>query len=60
MSSAQESLQMVAENVPVNEVLFGIALLALVTLVVMEKLQPFRRFNSTVVKKSFVTNTTAS
>jgi sterol desaturase/sphingolipid hydroxylase (fatty acid hydroxylase superfamily) len=66
MSPAQESLQMVAENLPVNEVnlvfnevLFGIALLAFVALVVMEKLQPFRRFNSTVVKKSFVTNTTA-
>ena len=66
MSPAQEPFQMVAENVPVNEanlvfneVLFGIALLAFVALVVMEKLQPFRRFNSTVVKKSFVTNTTA-
>ena len=52
MSSAPESLQMVAENLPVNEVnlefneiLFGLAMLAFVALVVMEK--------------SFVTNTTA-
>jgi hypothetical protein len=44
MSSAQESLQMVAENLPVNEVnlefneiLFGLAMLAFVALVVMEK-----------------------
>jgi len=66
MSTAQESLKTVGENIQgnevnlvFNEVLFGIAMLAFVALVVMEKLQPYRRFNSTVVKKSFVTNTTA-
>ncbi|HCW06581.1 MAG TPA: fatty acid hydroxylase [Cytophagales bacterium] len=66
MNSSQESLKVAGENIATNEVnlvfnevLFGIAMLAFVALVVMEKLQPFRRFNRQVEKKSFVTNTTA-
>ena len=66
MNSAQESFKIAGENIQgnevnllFNEVLFGIALLAFVALVVMEKLQPYRRFNSNLEKKSFITNTTA-
>ena len=61
MSSAQESMKIVGENVPVNEanlvfneVLFGIAMLAFVALVVMEKLQPYRRFNNDMEKNRFL------
>jgi len=61
MSSTQESLKIVGENVPVNEanlvfneVLFGIAMLAFVALVVMEKLQPYRRFNNDMEKNRFL------
>jgi len=59
LKTVGENIQGNEVNLVFNEVLFGIAMLAFVALVVMEKLQPYRRFNSTVVKKSFVTNTTA-
>lgn len=66
MSSGSESLRTVSENITgnevnlvFNEVLFAIAMLAFVALVIMEKLQPYRRFDSALMKKSFVTNTTA-
>jgi sterol desaturase/sphingolipid hydroxylase (fatty acid hydroxylase superfamily) len=42
-----------------NEILFGLALLAFFVLVIMEKVRPYRRFQSHIEKKSFITNTTA-
>ncbi|MGZ8135878.1 MAG: sterol desaturase family protein [Methylococcaceae bacterium] len=66
MSLTKENLSMAAENATgtdtsmlFNEVLFGIAIVAFLVLVVMEKMQPYRRFNKKIAKESFVTNTTA-
>ena len=42
-----------------NEVLFGLAIIAFIVLVVMEKRHPFREFPAKIFKESFVTNTTA-
>jgi sterol desaturase/sphingolipid hydroxylase (fatty acid hydroxylase superfamily) len=42
-----------------NEVLFGLAMLAFVILMVMERLKPYRKFTSKMAKESFVTNTSA-
>ena len=46
-------------NLLPSQVFFGIAILAFVALVVMEKLHPYRRFTDKIVKESFLTNTTA-
>ncbi|MBT9098059.1 sterol desaturase family protein [Methylovulum psychrotolerans] len=42
-----------------NEVLFGLAMLAFAVLMVMEHIQPYRKFTNKISKESFVTNTTA-
>lgn len=42
-----------------NEVLFGLAILAFLLLLVMEKIKPYRNFPQKINKESFVTNTTA-
>ncbi|MEQ1559401.1 MAG: sterol desaturase family protein [Methyloglobulus sp.] len=50
------------QNDPANmlpsQIFFGIAILAFIALVVMEKLKPYRRFTNNIDKASFVTNTT--
>lgn len=40
------------------QVLFGLSILAFISLVVMEKLKPYRHFTDNIDKASFVTNTT--
>ncbi len=42
-----------------NEVFFGIAMVAFVVLVILEKKHPFRHFPQEIGKGSFITNTTA-
>ncbi len=42
-----------------NEALFGLAILAFLLLLVMEKIKPYRNFPQKINKESFVTNTTA-
>lgn len=59
LSIASESLQGSGGGLLFNEVLFGVAILAFFALVVMEKMQPYRRFTQQIGKASFVTNTTA-
>jgi sterol desaturase/sphingolipid hydroxylase (fatty acid hydroxylase superfamily) len=46
-------------NMLPSQIIFGLAILAFVALVVLEKLKPYRRFTDKMVKDSFVTNTTA-
>ena len=41
-----------------SQILFGLAILAFIALVVIEKLKPYRRFTNKIDKESFVTNTT--
>lgn len=57
--SAVENLQPSADGLMFNEVFFGLAMLAFVVIVVMEKQHPYRRFTHIEGKQSFVTNTTA-
>jgi sterol desaturase/sphingolipid hydroxylase (fatty acid hydroxylase superfamily) len=45
-------------NMPPSQILFGLAILAFIALVVVEKLKPYRRFTDKINKESFVTNTT--
>jgi hypothetical protein len=42
-----------------NEVLFGLAILAFVLLLIIEKANPYRQFPTKIYKESFVTNTEA-
>ena len=42
-----------------NEALFGLAIVAFIFLVVLEKRNPYRKFSQETFKQSFVTNTTA-
>lgn len=42
-----------------NEVLFGLAILAFIALIVIEKRHPYRQFPQKIYKESFITNTTA-
>ncbi len=42
-----------------NEALFGLAIVAFLMLLVMEKIKPYRVFPQKISKESFVTNTTA-
>jgi sterol desaturase/sphingolipid hydroxylase (fatty acid hydroxylase superfamily) len=42
-----------------NEELFGLAILAFILLLIIEKVKPYRHFSNKVNKESFVTNTTA-
>lgn len=42
-----------------NEVLFGLAMMAFIALMVMERIKPYRQFTNKLGKESFVTNTTA-
>ena len=42
-----------------NEELFGLAIVAFLLLLVMEKIKPYRAFPQKINKESFVTNTTA-
>jgi sterol desaturase/sphingolipid hydroxylase (fatty acid hydroxylase superfamily) len=42
-----------------NEVLFGLAIIAFIVLLTMEKIRPYRHFPQKINKESFVTNTTA-
>ncbi|TRW97948.1 sterol desaturase family protein [Candidatus Methylobacter oryzae] len=42
-----------------NEVLFGLAIVAFLILLVIEKIKPYRHFSPKINKESFVTNTTA-
>ena len=46
-------------NMLPSQVFFGLAILAFMVLLVMEKLKPYRRFTNKVDKASIVTNTTA-
>ena len=41
-----------------NEVLFGLAILAFIVLIAIEKRHPYRQFPQKIFKESFVTNTT--
>jgi sterol desaturase/sphingolipid hydroxylase (fatty acid hydroxylase superfamily) len=41
-----------------SQILFGLAILAFIALLVMEKLKPYRRFTEKIHKESIVTNTT--
>jgi sterol desaturase/sphingolipid hydroxylase (fatty acid hydroxylase superfamily) len=41
-----------------SQLLFGLAILAFIALVVMEKLKPYRHFTDNIDKASFITNTT--
>jgi sterol desaturase/sphingolipid hydroxylase (fatty acid hydroxylase superfamily) len=45
-------------NMLPSQILFGLAILAFIALVVVEKLKPYRRFTDKIDKESFVTNTT--
>lgn len=45
-------------GITASQVLFGVAILAFMALVVMEKLKPYRRFTDDIHKASFVNNTT--
>lgn len=45
-------------NMLPSQILFGLAILAFMALVVIEKLKPYRRFTDKIDKPSFVTNTT--
>jgi sterol desaturase/sphingolipid hydroxylase (fatty acid hydroxylase superfamily) len=56
--SATENVS-TASGLVFNEVLFGLALLAFVILLVMEKAHPYRQFPNKIYKESFVTNTEA-
>jgi len=42
-----------------NEALFGLAILAFIFLIIIEKRHPYRQFPQKIFKESFVTNTTA-
>ena len=42
-----------------NEALFGLAIVAFILLIIIEKRHPFREFSQKTFKESFVTNTTA-
>jgi sterol desaturase/sphingolipid hydroxylase (fatty acid hydroxylase superfamily) len=42
-----------------NEALFGLAILAFIVLIAIEKRHPYRQFPQKIFKESFVTNTTA-
>jgi sterol desaturase/sphingolipid hydroxylase (fatty acid hydroxylase superfamily) len=42
-----------------NEVLFGLAIVAFLSLLIIEKAKPYRHFPSKIYKESFVTNTEA-
>ncbi len=46
-------------NMIPSQLFFGLAILAFMVLLVMEKLKPYRRFTNKVDKASIVTNTTA-
>lgn len=46
-------------NMLVSQIIFGLAILAFIALVILEKLKPYRRFTNKIVKDSFLTNTTA-
>jgi sterol desaturase/sphingolipid hydroxylase (fatty acid hydroxylase superfamily) len=46
-------------NMLPSQLFFGLAILAFMVLLVMEKLKPYRRYNTTVQKASIFTNTTA-
>jgi hypothetical protein len=39
--------------------LFGLAIIAFIALIIIEKKRPYRQFTQTIYKESFVTNTTA-
>ncbi len=41
-----------------SQIFFGVAIVAFIALVVMEKLKPYRRFTNKIDKESFITNTT--
>jgi sterol desaturase/sphingolipid hydroxylase (fatty acid hydroxylase superfamily) len=41
-----------------SQILFGLAILAFIALVAIEKIKPYRRFTDNIDKESFVTNTT--
>ncbi|MEQ1559456.1 MAG: sterol desaturase family protein [Methyloglobulus sp.] len=45
-------------NMLPSQILFGLAILAFIALVVVEKLKPYRRFTDKIDRESFVTNTT--
>ena len=45
-------------NMLPSQILFGMAIIAFIALVVVEKLKPYRRFTDKIDKESFVTNTT--
>jgi sterol desaturase/sphingolipid hydroxylase (fatty acid hydroxylase superfamily) len=45
-------------NMLPSQIFFGIAILAFMALLVMEKLKPYRRFTNSIDKASIVTNTT--
>ncbi len=42
-----------------NQVLFGLAVVAFIVLLVLEKAKPYRHFSAKIAKESFVTNTEA-
>jgi sterol desaturase/sphingolipid hydroxylase (fatty acid hydroxylase superfamily) len=47
-----------ASGMIISQTLFGVAILAFISLLVMEKLKPYRRFTEKIHKESIVTNTT--
>ncbi|MEQ1635742.1 MAG: sterol desaturase family protein [Methylococcales bacterium] len=66
MNTQSESLPAAIGNLPevdasmqFNEIFFGLAILAFVVLLILEKKRPYRYFTNSVGKASFVTNTTA-
>ncbi len=59
LSSTVETLQTNDANFLFNEIIFGVAILAFMALVIIEKIKPFRRFPQKIGKESFITNTTA-
>lgn len=59
LSNAAQDLPVPEQSMLFNEILFGIAILAFIALVIMEKKRPFRRFTLKTDKDSFITNTTA-
>jgi hypothetical protein len=47
-----------AANMLPSQIFFGLAILAFMALLVIEKLKPYRRFTNKIDKQSIVTNTT--
>jgi sterol desaturase/sphingolipid hydroxylase (fatty acid hydroxylase superfamily) len=51
-------MQTDVHNLQLSQILFGVAIFVFIALVVIEKVNPYRRFTDKINKESFVTNTT--